>query len=71
MYNAFFLVLNHLLECRPHVGHPRCLQVLEFVHEGLEVLLPAGLDVARGVLEGQKHVAVTAGFCKISQFVKL
>ena len=58
--------VEHLLEGGAHVGHARGLEVLELVHEGLEVLLPAGLDVARGVLERQQHVAVAAGFWKES-----
>lgn len=47
-----------VLERLPHAGEAVALQVLELVHEGGVVLLPAGLDVAGGLLEREQHVAV-------------
>ena len=50
--------VEDLLEGGPEGGHAGGVQVLELVHEGHEVLLPARLDVPRELLEGQQHVPV-------------
>jgi len=54
-----------LFERRAHGGHATGLQVFKLVHEGLQVLLPPGLDVLGILLEGQQHVTIAAALRRL------